>query len=68
MGYFKAGSERVLWAAAALVEREHGQNGDRVISDIIDDLMRDDDIKGVELWAKVAERYERLSGVSVRIN
>lgn len=62
MSYITTGQERVLWAAAALVEREHGRDGDKVISGIIDELIRDDDIKGVELWVKVAERYEVLSG------
>ena len=51
----------MLWAAAALVEREHGIEGDRIISGIIDELIRDDDIKGVELWVKVAERFEKLA-------
>jgi len=62
MGYIGTGQERVLWAAAALVEREHGRNGERIISGIIDQLIREDDVKGVELWVKVAERYERLAG------
>ena len=61
MAYITTGQERVLWAAAALVEREHGTEGDRIISGIIDELMRDDDIKGVELWVKVAERFEKLA-------
>lgn len=62
MNYITTGQERVLWAAAALVERKHGKDGDRIISEIIDELIRNDDIKGVELWVKVAERYELLSG------
>ena len=56
----KTGQERILWAAAALVEREHGREGDRIISGIIDQLMHDDDVRGVELWLKVSERYEKL--------
>lgn len=61
MSNITMGQERILWAAAALVEREHGRDGDRIISGIIDQLMREDDIRGVELWCKVAERFEKLS-------
>lgn len=68
MKHITAGQERVLWAAAALVEREHGSEGDRIISGIIDQLIRDDDIRGVELWVRVAERYEQLAGRSGRAN
>ncbi len=60
MAYASRGQEHVLWAAATLVERDWGSGGSLMISRIIDDLIGRDDIKGVEMWLKVAERLEQL--------
>ncbi len=60
VAYASRGQEHVLWAAATLVERDWGSGGSLMISRIIDDLIGRDDIKGVEMWLKVAERLEQL--------
>lgn len=53
--------EYLLWAAALLVERDYGTDGRVFLEAMIDDLLLKDDIKGVEMWLRVAERLEALS-------
>ena len=55
------GREHVVWAAAIWLEKHYGALGPSVIAERIDTLMLEDDIVGVEMWQKIAERYGALS-------
>ena len=52
--------EHVVWAAAIWVEKHFGAQGPGFIAERIDTLMLEDDIVGVEMWQKIAERYNAL--------
>lgn len=56
-----ASREYLLWAAALLVERDYGSMGSDFINRLIDDLITEDDVKGVEMWLKVAEKFDSLN-------
>jgi hypothetical protein len=55
------GREHVVWAAALWLEKHYGALGPSIIAERIDTLMLEDDIVGVEMWQKIAERYDTLS-------
>jgi len=60
--------EHVVWAGAIWVEKIYGNDGACFIHDRIDTLMHDDDINGVEMWAKIGTAYNRLGAPSSRIH
>jgi hypothetical protein len=52
--------EHVVWAGALWVEKHYGEQGPAFITQRIGSLVLEDDIVGVEMWQKIAERYEAL--------
>lgn len=54
------GREHVVWAAALWVEKHYGAQGPGFIAERIGSLVLEDDIVGVEMWQKIAERFDLL--------
>lgn len=52
--------EQELWALAFSVEREHGEEGSRVIAETIGAFALAGEASAVDLWKEVARRYSRL--------
>lgn len=52
--------EHVVWAAAIWVEKNYGEDASGFIAQRIGAHVLKDDIMGVEMWQKIAERYESL--------
>lgn len=60
--------EHVVWAGAICVEKQYGDDGAVFIHARIGDLMDDNDIMGVEMWAKIGSAYDRLAGEGALIH
>jgi hypothetical protein len=53
--------DQELWAVALWVEKHRGADGPRYIAEQIGRLALEGDEAGVEMWRKVAERFDQLS-------
>jgi hypothetical protein len=56
--------EHVVWAGALCVEKQYGEAGPSYILHRIGALIDEDDINGVEMWAKIGEAFDLLASPS----
>ncbi len=52
--------EHLEWVAALLLEKRFGEGAIDVIDRKIRHLIEDDDVVGVEMWHRIAERFMLL--------
>jgi len=58
--------DQELWALALKVEEQHGNDGPRHIADMIGKAALAGDDTGVNLWKRIAERFDRLTEFSLK--
>jgi len=57
-------TERELWSAAAMVQRQHGDQAPRFVAERIGALAVAGDAAGIEAWRAIAARLDQLTRAS----